>query len=271
MAEANISSRDRYGSATVNLHRARSLTAVVPATPTLYALIIGIGTYFNNSLSLQNDFPAHDADNFATELQKQQGLAFNKVLIYKSTLEDSMATSDNIKDGLEWLEKNAQDASDVALIYFSGHGKDSYLLPFNFDGSETKTGIFKGQIIDALARTNGRAILVIDACQAAAGLDIKGLVNDARSTPHAIMSILSSMPDQPSLGDVQLNSYFTTALIQALEGNGLLPQYNDVLTSDIASYLTRRLKDKDLGGGKQTASVVWPVNWEHFRIAVVKK
>jgi hypothetical protein len=262
----------------VHLRTSGIVTSVKPPDPTLYALVVGVGDYAIDKLKLTDDrvfglrtpgsnhnsFPVRDAQRFAAEFKQQEGLAFNKV--YLRVLKD--ADTNAIKEGLYWLQQ-AKDADDVALVYFSGHGQTDSLLPANFDGREIVTGISKNDVISGLQKTNGRRLLFIDACQAAGGLfNLENLVYEARGYQNGITVVVSSFADEPSAGEGGVNSYFTAALIEALEGKAARPGSSEVRTSDLSSYLSWRVPD--LSHNRQSSDVYPPFGARPLRLTVVK-
>jgi WD40 repeat protein len=281
VAEANDSgARLESQQDVVHLRRSGVLISTEEPKPTLYALIVGVGDYSIAKLKLTDDhvlgtsgprashesFPVRDAQKFAAQLKVQEGLAFNKV--NERVLKDADANA--IRNGLEWLHQQAQDASDIAVVYFSGHGRTDYLLPADFNGSEFVTGVSKSEVISALRQTNGRKLLFIDACQAAGGLfNLEDFVNDAKSYRNGIIVVVSSFADEPSGGDGQANSYFTTAVIEALKGNAARADSNEVRTSDLSSYLTWRVPT--LSQNRQISDVYPPFGVRPLRLAVIKK
>jgi hypothetical protein len=261
----------------IHLRRSGIEVAEKSPNPTLYALIVGVGDYKIDKYRLTDDlvmddktadgrhnsFPVRDAEKFEAQFKQQEGLAFNKV--HTRILKDADAKA--IKRGLAWIQQ-AKDASDIALVYFSGHGLTEYLLPADFDGSLAETGILKNEVITALKNTNGQRLLFIDACQAAGGLNLYGLVNEAIDKGNGITVVVSSFPDQPSSGKAGTNSYFTATLIEGLKGKAA-PGESEILTSDLSAYLTRWVPI--LSNRKQTSAVYPPVGAPAMRLSVVKK
>jgi len=97
---------------------------------------------------------------------------------------------------------------------------------------------------------------------------VEGLVNGASAAQNAIISVVSSMSDQASLGDRTNNSYFTRALIEALQGAAARPGVNEVLTVDLHGYLYRRVYF-DLSDRRQTVWVNHPVS--PIRLTVLRR
>jgi Caspase domain len=250
--------------ATIHLRRSGVTIAAQAPNPSLYAVVVGIGEYGMKDLRLKGDFPARDAGKFAEEFERQQGRAFSRVVAH--VLTDKDATNDKILRELDWLQ-NQGDADDVALFYFSGHGNVDHLLPVNFDGHATVTGIDKSVVIRALRQVRGRKVLFIDACQAAGGLlDLESLVTEAKSSRNGIIVVVSSNSDEASAGEAQSNSYFTTAVLEALDGKAARPGNNEVETAGLNAYLVWRVPD--LSGGKQNSAVYMPFNAKPLRLSV---
>lgn len=263
----------------IHLRRSGIVTSETAPNPSLYALIIGVGDYKVDNLKLTDDrvlgdttpggrhksFPVRDAENLAAQFQLQKGLAFKDVIVQVLTDPDGKA----IKKGLAWLRKQAQDTDDIALFYFSGHGRADYLLPVDFDGSEIETGISKGDVIGALRSINGKRLLFIDACQAAGGLfNLDDLVYEARGYRNGITVAASSLADQPSAGAAGINSYFTAAVIEGLKGKAA-PAETEILTTDLSAYVSRWVPI--FSNKRQNSSLYFPVGVPPLRLSVVKK
>ncbi len=245
--------------------------------PKLYALIVGVGDYANKAFSL-GDFPANDADDFAKQLKSQEGegRAFAAVNIFNAApLKDRQATQENIVKGLEWLALNAKDSeSDIALMYFSGHGAStaggaSYLLPFEFDPEHPiLTGIGKARILEVLRQINGKVIFFVDACYGGAGLDIvslggtkvrrldtNGLVSEFAASENGITAFASSSGIELSYPAPDgRNSVFTQAAIKGLLGQAAHFGDKVIMTDDLSAWLRREVPR--LTGNKQTPIMI---------------
>ncbi len=115
--------------------------------PNVFAVVIGAGDYQGETKKLP--FAGNDAMAFAAEIEKQRGRAFNEVNVHRlidRKVKGQEATTANIRRELSWLRQTARDADDVAIVFFSGHGKSipggaSYLLPVDYDGNHDLTAI----------------------------------------------------------------------------------------------------------------------------------
>ena len=224
--------RNESEAATIDLLRSNISGQPSGPKPTLFALIIGVGTYANPAWNVE--FASRDADAFADQLLKQKDFAF----LGSQHREDDQreATETGVRRGLTWLKNQVQDDSAIALVYFSGHGLttadgESYLLAHDYNGQVTENGsISKHWLKGVLRGLPSKVLLVLDACHAAAGIDVAGirgahrldtvgLMNEFGDASNGIISIVSSKGTERSYGDKSLgHSYFTHALLEGLSG-----------------------------------------------------
>jgi WD40 repeat protein len=215
--------------------------------PTLYALVVGIGDYQN--VAKLGEVPANDAKAVATELaaQEEDG-TFAKVTV--NLLTDASATHEKLVDGLQWLSDKTQDSeSDIALLYFSGHGaivsSDALLLPVDYDPRRSiVTGLSKATILADLHGIKGRVVFIVDACHAAAGftranmLNTSGLVGEFADA-NGITAFASSIGTEVSgAAPGASNSYYTEALVEGLRGRARPPAGNLITTVSMDNWLT---------------------------------
>ena len=83
----------------------------------LFVLAVGVAKHKFPEYNLQ--YPAEDAEAIAEKLKQQEGLTFGEVHV--QVYGDDRATLQNVKDGLNWLQRVATP-DDVAVVFFSGHG-----------------------------------------------------------------------------------------------------------------------------------------------------
>ena len=100
------------------------------AEPRLYALLIGVADYEDESLRLK--YAADDAELLERTLRDKAKSAFAGGLEVRRCL-DRKATKQAFLEGLKWL-KEVMKPQDVGIIFFSGHGyRDNddifYMLP----------------------------------------------------------------------------------------------------------------------------------------------
>ncbi len=99
------------------------------AEPRLYALLVGVADYEDESLRLK--YAADDAELLERVLRDKAAKAFAGVEVQRFV--DRKATKEAFFDGLKWL-KDSMKPQDVGIIFFSGHGdRDDdgifYMLP----------------------------------------------------------------------------------------------------------------------------------------------
>jgi hypothetical protein len=239
--------------------RAKAGAAAVRELPTLYALVVGVGDYRKDALNLPAS--TKDAQEFADRLRKQKGRAFKDVVFFQDkVLLNGDATKQAILQGAEWL-KTKTSGSDLALMYFSGHGttkstQASYLVPYDYDLESNRTLVHKGELLDLLGEIGGKVLLFIDACMATDGLSAlrPQLVLGRLEAPESrIMAFASSLAGEVSRADLQL-SYFTRALIEAFDGK--IAGKAVIKPRDLDHWLEFRVAE--LSGKKQLPKVFKP-------------
>jgi uncharacterized caspase-like protein len=248
--------------------------------PELYALLIGVSNYKQSKWSLK--FAAKDARDFAAVLQKLKGGLYRDVHI--ELLLDEQATERNIRTKVSAI-KRTMTAKDLALVFFSGHGvtmpdQSSFLLPVDFDAQDIEsTGYNKRLLLDELRRFPGKALVFMDACQSAGGLDgfktagrfdAIGLVNEFKSAGHGLITFASSLSGQLSAElDKLQNGVFTKGLLEGVAGAADVNGDRVIDTVELDLYLTRRVKQ--LSGGYQDAIMNKPSAMPHFPIASIAR
>jgi hypothetical protein len=174
----NVKSRD----ATLVINGADSLKR----QGTAYILAIGINNYANPQYNLK--FAAADAEDFSTEVKRQQELLKRYAQVEVISLSDTEATKTNIIAKLGQLATRIKP-EDAVIIYFAGHGTahDSqfYLIPHDlgYDGPREKLDEAGLQTILAHSISDreleklfegidaGQLVLVIDACNSGQALE----------------------------------------------------------------------------------------------------
>jgi uncharacterized caspase-like protein len=186
-------------------------------------------------------------------------------------LKDGEATRQNIIDKLIWLKDQVQAPEDLAMVYFSGHGKNlpggsgSFLLPVDFDGEPLRTGISKAALSEILKQINGGLILFVDACYAANGLDTVDFLNETSSwTKVRVITYASSNRTETSLTKGR-NSFFTSALVDAFGGNA--PHRGNALRTDELGVWLTTIVPRLAAPGKQTPKMTKSTSWQHVPIA----
>jgi len=153
---------------------------------TAYVLAIGVNNYSNQNYNLK--YAVADAEDFATEVKRQQESLKRYAKVEVISLSDAQATRANIAEKLADLAKQVQP-EDAVIVFFAGHGTANgnqfYLIPHDlgYEGPRDKLDeaglqkilahsvsdrelekLFEG--IDA-----GQFLLVIDACNSGQALE----------------------------------------------------------------------------------------------------
>jgi hypothetical protein len=237
--------------------------------PNLFAVLVGVANYDDKSLELTS--PANDVDDFEAQLLKQKGKAFDQITIKKlKSRESDPATRENIIKQLIWLKKQVT-RDDVAVVYFSGHGKNlpgvgSYLLPVDFDGEPLSTGISKSNFLEIFKAMDGRVMLFVDACYAANGLDTVDFLNETASWQTVrVITYASSSRGERSFAQGR-NSFFTSALVDAFSGGFAQHTGNALKTNELGVYLSASVPMLALPN-KQTPATIASPSWRDIPIA----
>jgi uncharacterized caspase-like protein len=238
----------------------------------LHLLAIGIGDYNDQTAAhLDLAFADDDADDIARTLVASQSGLYSKVNTMR--LIDDQATHEGILRGLSSLREimSRGDGSDLAVIYFSGHGAlvngDFYLLPHDVDTRDpvkiAATAVNAIQVQREVAQMSrfGRVLVMLDACRSGAStssgqsLEINGdLLRSLMQGPN-ISVLNSSSADEDSIeGQDWENGAFTEAVLEAIAGHSADQDSNGILTmTEMTGYLSRRVPQ--ITEGRQTPSV----------------
>jgi Caspase domain len=172
--------------------------SVSPVIREKWALVVGIGNFRNNIRSLA--FPAKDARDFANLLKDSQYGRFKPENL--RLLTDGEATTEAIKEGLNWLARMAAK-DDLVTIFVSSHGSPresdtagvSYVVSYDTDASNSDrlyaTALPMIDLVEAMLTRikSQRAVLFLDTCfsgVAASGISRHGSepTGSANSAPN---------------------------------------------------------------------------------------
>jgi hypothetical protein len=224
-----------------------------------WALVVGIGKFRDSTIGNLN-FTAKDARDIAAALTNPNVGRFKKENV--RVLVDDGATTQAIKDGLEFIASSALDR-DLVVIYLSSHGSpgkadlanEGYFITYDTD----KTRLYS----TALPMTNfandinkrivaRRKIVFLDTCYSGQAAEDGGkalrLAGEAQDTLASQLSgygsvvITASAPNERSWesDDIQ-NGYFTSVLLESLrKKNGQLSL--DEIYGILAVEVPKRVK-----------------------------
>ncbi len=226
------------------------------AKPKLYALLIGVSKYSDAEYQLR--YAAKDAHDFAKALKTQEGGVYREVVT--RVLADDKATAGNIRDGLDWLEKEVTNR-DVGMLFLAGHGitdlkQRFYYLPYDGDPKKLRrTAIAQLDIQDAISSLAGKALMFIDACHSAGGLrsgqqtrgmsllDVTAIVNELSSAENGVVMFASSTGRELSIEDERWeNGAFTEALLEGFGGRADYSSDGVISIGELDLWLSERVK-----------------------------
>ncbi len=141
--------------------------AQVPKKPDLWVLSIGVENYRDTSLNLS--FSADDARSIAEAFGKQTDLYNIREI---KVLTDTQATRKGIRAEFNRLGKEITD-DDLFVFFYSGHGKEDYLLPHDFEmGDEEGTAVSAKYLREKLVGWECNFVMFLDACHSGSFTDL---------------------------------------------------------------------------------------------------
>ena len=270
----------------VNLVYAKPVVAPTPAEadllkPKLYVLAVGVADYIDPDLRL--GLPGKDAVDFAKAMQAQEGGLYSKVEVKE--LVDRDASHDSVLEGLDWLEKQVT-SRDVGVIFLAGHGEVDdggrfWFLPSDATPAKLRfRAVSKEDIGATLGRLAGKAVLFLDACNAAGvnkgevtrgSVDINTVVNELSSSENGIVVLGSSTGRELSLESANWgNGAFTKAVVEGIaQGKADTLAKGTITLSGLDYYVAERVKE--LTGGRQHPVMTKPGTISNLTIALVLK
>jgi len=242
--------------------------------PTLYLLTIGVSRYQNSDYNLK--VADKDAKAIADIFKQQDGKIYKKVVVKE--LLNQNASTDNILDGLDWIEKETTQ-KDLAIIFIAGHGESDekgayYFLSYDADAQRLrKTALKWLEIKDTIENLPSKVILLADTCHSGniTGTrrgDITGAIKSIINTgTGAIVMSATTGRGYSYEKDEWGHGAFTKALIDGL--GEYKADYNGdgtVSIKEIDLYITDRVKS--LTDGKQKPTTKIPDSIPDFALGV---
>jgi len=223
--------------------------------PRLYVLAVGVGAYAHAGVS-KLVYPAKDARDFASALQRQKGRLYRDVEV--KVLTEAQATRDGVIDGLDWLHRQVTQ-HDVGMVFIAGHGVNDpemgyTFLPVNTDPERLRSsGVPMDEFRKALSRLPGKALFFFDTChsgnvlgpraRSAFGNDVRGVVNELSSAENGVVVFSSSTGRQLSYEDAAWgNGAFTKALVEGLDGQADYQKTGRITHKMLDLYVSERVK-----------------------------
>ncbi len=248
------------------------------AEPRLYALLVGIADYEDESLRLK--YAADDAELLERILREKAARAFAGFEVRRYV--DRKATKKAFVEGLKWL-KDDMKSQDVGIIFFSGHGYGDddglfYMLPAEVERqSIVATGVAGALFKRKLAGIKGKLVVMLDACHSGAVEKEAGgqrqlrpitddFVRDMVREDSGVIMMCSSRSQEVSLEDPNLgHGFFTQALTEGLSGKADYNKDGFVYLTELDNYLYERVKE--LTNKQQHPVTAKPASVEPFALS----
>jgi WD40 repeat protein/uncharacterized caspase-like protein len=244
-------------------------SAMVTDKPNLYAVLVGINDYSDDSIP-DLKWAANDASELAKALQAQEGTLYEKVEI--RLLANEEASAGAILDNLDWISR-ASSPGDRVIVFLAGHGvtderQDYYYLAQNAEIDKSSglfvprrsTAIKRQDIITSLRETRGHALFLFDTCHSGRATsgpdetnvamlrnapDLVPFINELRSAENGVLVLSSSEGREASQErDEWRHGAFTKAILESLQGyaDGS-PQDGVISFSEMNAYVGERVKE----------------------------
>jgi WD40 repeat protein len=231
-----------------------------PAKPNLILLAIGISDYTDPPLKLR--WAAEDARQVSEAFRRQEGKLFGHVEARLLPEGNKRASRAEIIAALGWFEEQGA-AGDVRILFLSGHGtldarRDFYFLSQDQAAATDPEldSIRWSRFLDSLTAGSVRAVLMVDACHAAAAakgpararVDLTEVVKRHSSVyPGLVTFTASSGSELSEERDDLRHGVFTAALLEGLAGkaDGMVGGQKDgrVDTLELGNWLSRRVSE----------------------------
>ena len=247
--------------------------------PRLYVLAVGVSQYQKPDMRL--GLAAKDALDFAGAWTDQKGRLYSGVEV--RVLTDAQATRANILDGMQWLETQVK-STDVAILFFAGHGIDDnegvfYFLPVEADLENLRgTGLPQTDIVATVSAIAGKVLVFMDACHSGnlmgktkrrGLLYINTVINDLAAAEHGAVVFSSSTGRQYSLENPDWgNGAFTKGAVEGIRGKADYTSTGRITVNMLDLYVSERVKE--LTKGQQTPATVKPPNVPDFPVALLR-
>lgn len=209
-----------------------------------WAIIIGVAAYHHvRRLQYTDD----DAYRMYAFLKSPEGGAIPDEQM--NLMIDERATKENIISGLrDFATKIGPD--DILIFYFSGHGEEKYLLPFDYDGTYNK--ISYQEVNYLLQQTKAKhKICLADACHSGSMYSMKGSNNSSYQNKFDVFEkkkdeiaiLVSSRSNEKSIESTRLRQgTFSHFLIKGLKGESDRNRDNIITITELYNYVHRQVK-----------------------------
>jgi TPR repeat protein len=227
-----------------------------------YALLVGVRKYDPNELRVLR-YSEPDVVELSGVLRAEGYKPGNVVLMTQTAgAEDTrfLPLAANVRKELRLLLE-VLDEDDSVLIALAGHGvqfqgeDENYFCPADARLADKSTLIPLGEVYKALENSRaGLKVLLVDACRddplsqnsrAREVVKLESVTRPRRTPPPGgVVAFYSCSAGEKAFEHADLkHGVFFHFVIQALQGESVGPDQNDVLVLDLVKYVTRQVKD----------------------------
>lgn len=149
--------------------------------------------------------------------------------------------------------------NDVVVFFFSGHGYQGGICPYDMSTSNISTGLSYKEIKAILKKSKAKnKIIIADACYSG-GLRDRGSADNSQSNSNDnVILFLSSRGNETSAeSPLSTNGYFTKALLRGLKGGADTNRDKRISAKEIFTFVSDKVK-------KDTKDEQHPVMWGKF-------
>jgi len=245
--QIRIVARNKVGKAerVLTVHLDKSSRPARLGKGKLILVAVGVNDYTHLPQDLR--FAANDARGIAAALDGQEQVLFDEVKTVLVTDGGTAPTKANIEQALTSFEQAGPE--DTVILFVAGHGvmqdDDYFFLPreariTDQERLDVDTAIRWSAFQDALARSAGRRILLVDTCHSSNAFNPR-LIKDAAD--QDIVVITST--DGETLAQEHErygHGVFTYALLEGLSGKADTFKDGRVTITELHTYLTNRVE-----------------------------
>lgn len=154
---------------------------------------------------------------------------------------------------------SAAKSDDMVVFFFSGHGYQGGICPYDMSAQDISTGVSYKDIQSIMRSCKAkRKVIIADACYSG------GLRQDTTSKPSAdypsadVLLFLSSRGGETSIeSPLMVNGMFTTYLQRGLRGGADTNKDRLITAKELFTFVSENVKEK-------TNQRQHPVMWGHF-------
>ena len=255
----------------------------------LYLVAVGINEFPNftgDAASINLNFPAADAKAFAETIEEYASPLFRHLhTIDLTDFSEKKPDKTNIEDALFQLSNATRD--DTVVVFLASHGFSDaagnyYFVPRDVKPEELETLVKEGvagdsllswqSFLEALQRSAGRRLLVVDTCQArniSGPLDSHSLEKRSASAQFTLLAAARGNEESQELPELG-HGLFTYALLQAIKGNSDANQDRRKSISELFSFAAPVVEELRNKSKPQTPQLVTTAPLDETALASVR-